>query len=90
MATSWLFTHVSGEFYATENFCPHKGGPLAEGSLCGHTRHPTRAARVGTPLIECGWHGWQFDVRSGESLTAGDRVETYRVVIEDRVIEIEV
>jgi nitrite reductase/ring-hydroxylating ferredoxin subunit len=45
---------------------------------------------VGTPLIECGWHGWQFDVRSGENLTAGDRLGIYRVIIEDGVIEIEV
>jgi nitrite reductase/ring-hydroxylating ferredoxin subunit len=69
--------NVSGEFYATENCCPHKGAPLAEGSLCGH-------------IIECGWHGWQFDVRSGECLTAGDRLETYGVIIEDGVIKIEV
>jgi nitrite reductase/ring-hydroxylating ferredoxin subunit len=69
--------NVAGEFYATANFCPHKGAPLAEGSLCGH-------------IIECAWHGWQFDVRSGEGLTARDRLETYSVVIEDGVIKVEV
>ena len=26
--------NVNGEFYATENFCPHKGAPLAAGTLC--------------------------------------------------------
>ena len=28
--------NVDGEYYATENFCPHKGAPLSEGALCGH------------------------------------------------------
>src|SRR6187549_1238243 len=54
--------NVDGEFYATENFCPHKGAPLSEGTLCGH-------------IVECGWHGWQFDVRSGECLTVNERIK---------------
>ena len=69
--------NVEGEFHATDNFCPHKGAPLAEGTLCGHT-------------IECGWHGWQFDVRTGQCLITSERVEVYRVVIEEEVIKIEV
>jgi nitrite reductase/ring-hydroxylating ferredoxin subunit len=67
--------NVDGEFYATENFCPHKGAPLAEGLLCGH-------------VIECGFHGWQFDVRSGECLTVRERLATYEVVVEDGLIKI--
>ena len=47
--------NVAGRFYAVENFCPHKGAPLAEGNLCGHT-------------VECDWHGWRFDVRTGDCL----------------------
>jgi 3-phenylpropionate/trans-cinnamate dioxygenase ferredoxin subunit len=67
--------HVNGEFYATENFCPHKGAALAEGTLCEH-------------VIECEWHGWQFDVRTGECLTVAERIETYEVVVEEGVIKI--
>ncbi|MEP6569046.1 MAG: Rieske 2Fe-2S domain-containing protein [Acidobacteriota bacterium] len=67
--------HVNSEFYATENFCPHKGAPLAEGNLCGH-------------VIECDWHGWQFDVRTGECLTVTEKIETYEVMIEEGVIKI--
>jgi nitrite reductase/ring-hydroxylating ferredoxin subunit len=66
---------VNGEFYATENFCPHKGAPLAEGTLCGH-------------VIECDWHGWQFDVRTGECLTVTEKIETYAAVVEDGVVKI--
>ena len=68
--------NVDGKFYATENFCPHKGAPLAEGSLCGHT-------------IQCDWHGWQFDVRTGRCLTttSGD-IEAFEVSIEDGWIRV--
>ena len=68
--------NVDGEFYATENFCPHKGAPLHEGTLCGH-------------IVECGWHGWQFDVRSGECLTVRDRIRTYTVFVEYDLVKIE-
>lgn len=67
--------NVNGEFYATENFCPHKGAPLADGILCEH-------------VIECGFHGWQFDVRTGECLTLVEKIETYEVVVEDGLIRI--
>jgi nitrite reductase/ring-hydroxylating ferredoxin subunit len=67
--------NVDGEFYATSNFCPHKGAPLAEGRLCGY-------------VIECALHGWQFDVRSGAGLTMNEPVERYRVVVEEGVVKV--
>ena len=67
--------NVDGEYYATENFCPHKGALLSEGELCGH-------------VIECWWHGWQFDVRTGECLTVPERIRTYQVLVEDNLIKI--
>jgi nitrite reductase/ring-hydroxylating ferredoxin subunit len=69
--------NVNGEFYATENFCPHRGASLAEGILCGH-------------IVECGWHGWQFDVRTGECLTVTEKLKTYKVTTEEAVIKVEV
>jgi 3-phenylpropionate/trans-cinnamate dioxygenase ferredoxin subunit len=67
--------NVDGEFYATQNFCPHKGAPLSAGILCKHT-------------IECEWHGWQFDVRTGECLTVSEKLKTYEVVVEGGLIRI--
>src|SRR4051794_7668600 len=67
--------NVDGEFYATENSCPHRGAPLTEGVLCGH-------------IVECGLHGWQFDVRSGECLTVPDRIRTYSVRVEDDLLNV--
>jgi nitrite reductase/ring-hydroxylating ferredoxin subunit len=45
--------NVGGSFYAVDNTCPHAGGPLGEGHLTGDA-------------VECPWHGWQFNVRTGE------------------------
>jgi nitrite reductase (NADH) small subunit len=68
--------NVAGQFHAIENFCPHRGAPLAEGNLCAHT-------------VECDWHGWRFDVRTGACLTNPTHaVETYEVVIDDGWIKI--
>jgi nitrite reductase/ring-hydroxylating ferredoxin subunit len=67
---------VDGEYYAIDNFCPHKGAPLSEGVLCGY-------------VIECALHGWQFDVRTGECLTVPERIRTYRVTNVDGVLTVE-
>lgn len=42
-----------GEYRAFESNCPHRGGPLADGSLHGQA-------------VVCPWHGFRFDLRSGE------------------------
>jgi nitrite reductase/ring-hydroxylating ferredoxin subunit len=44
--------HTNDGFFATDNTCPHRGGPLAEGDLVGNE-------------ITCPWHLWGFDVVSG-------------------------
>jgi nitrite reductase (NADH) small subunit len=75
--TELALYNIDGEFYAIENFCPHKGAPLADGHLCGHT-------------VECDWHGWRFDLRTGECVTNRGAVETYEVIIEDGWIKIQV
>lgn len=45
--------NCEGMFYAIDNTCKHRGGPLGEGSLSGTT-------------VTCPWHGWEYDVSSGE------------------------
>jgi nitrite reductase/ring-hydroxylating ferredoxin subunit len=68
--------NVDGEYYAIDNFCPHKGAPLSDGALCGH-------------VVECSLHGWQFDVRTGECLTVPERIRTYRVKKENGLLKID-
>lgn len=45
--------HVDGTFHALDGVCPHAGGPLADGKLTGC-------------MVTCPWHGWQFDVATGQ------------------------
>jgi len=49
---SVAISHTARGFFATDNTCPHRGGPLSEGDLIGDE-------------IICPWHLWGFDVRSG-------------------------
>jgi nitrite reductase (NADH) small subunit len=44
---------VDGRFYALDGICPHQGGPLGRGTVCGG-------------IVTCPWHGWQFDVVTGQ------------------------
>lgn len=68
--------NVGGTFHAIENFCPHKGYPLADSRLYGN-------------IVECDLHGWRFDVRSGECFTKKScSLESYEVKIEDGLIKI--
>lgn len=69
--------NVDGAFYAIDNECPHRGGPLGEGELEGC-------------VVTCPWHAWQFDLRSGESLTDDSRVTTYPVKQEGPDLFVEV
>ncbi|MEP7076105.1 MAG: Rieske 2Fe-2S domain-containing protein [Acidobacteriota bacterium] len=70
--------NVKGEFYAIENFCPHRGLPLANSPVHGHK-------------VECEHHGWRFDLRDGRCLKKRKcSVESYEVVVEDGWIKIKV
>lgn len=63
--------NLDGEFHAVTNVCPHQRAPLCEGTLSGTTRadgvKDVEWERDGEILV-CPWHGWEFDVTSGESV----------------------
>lgn len=66
----------NGKFYALENFCPHKGVPLAD-------------SKLKASYVECDLHGWKFDLTTGECYTKKScSIEAYEVVIEDDFIKI--
>ncbi len=68
---------VGDEFYALDGLCPHAGGPLGEGCLTG-----TR--------VTCPWHGWQFDVTTGQHCLAPNIVHTtFPVIVEDGSVFVE-
>lgn len=45
--------NINSQFYALENVCPHQGGPLGEGD-------------IEDGCVTCPWHGWQFNVETGD------------------------
>ena len=62
--------NVNGEFYALANRCPHEGGPLCGGLITGIALsdgpNQYKIARKGE-FIRCPWHGWEFDIKTGQS-----------------------
>jgi nitrite reductase (NADH) small subunit len=63
-----VFRCRSGEVFATSAECPHRGGPLADGLVGGHS-------------VICPMHGFAFDLRTGEAPGREcARLETHRVV----------
>jgi len=62
--------NVSGEFYAIRNRCAHQGGPLCEGLLTGFLDSDAPGEYTYTrkgEVLRCPWHGWEFDVKTGQS-----------------------
>ena len=79
--------HVKGEFYAIRNRCPHQGGSLCEGRLTGlltATQPGDYAYSRQGEILRCPWHGWEFDVKTGQSWfdPAQVRVRSYKVSVE--------
>ena len=48
--------NYEGTFYAMDNTCKHRGGPLGEG-------------RLSEKRVTCPWHGWEYDVTTGACQT---------------------
>ena len=62
--------NCEGVFYAVDNTCVHRGGPLGEGSLSGTT-------------VTCPWHGWGYDVATGACQTnPAAKVQRFDVTVE--------
>jgi nitrite reductase (NADH) small subunit len=39
-------------FFAMDNLCLHRAGPLCDGLIVGG-------------VVHCPWHGWSYEIRSG-------------------------
>ncbi|HEX6386144.1 MAG TPA: Rieske (2Fe-2S) protein [Anaerolineae bacterium] len=79
--------NVGGRFYALLNYCPHNGGALCRGPVTGTTlptdKYEYVYGREGA-ILRCAWHGWEFDIATGESLIDPHiRARTYPVSVEN-------
>jgi nitrite reductase/ring-hydroxylating ferredoxin subunit len=69
--------NVDGTFYAIDNECVHRGGPLGEGELRG-------------TVVECPWHGWTYDVTTGRCTSNPTAcVKSYRVTIDGPDVKVQ-
>lgn len=69
--------NVNGQFFAIDNSCAHRQGPLGEGELDDKT-------------VTCPLHGWQYNVTNGECVMPGmAHVPTYKVTIKEDQVFVE-
>jgi nitrite reductase (NADH) small subunit len=70
--------NVGGKFHAIDNTCPHQGGPLGEGVLEGNH-------------VVCPWHGWRFDVTTGQCGTIPTiKQDVFECVVEGDEVKVKV
>ncbi len=69
--------NVGGTYYAIDNTCAHRGGPLGEGELDG-------------TIVTCPWHGWRWDVTTGANANnPAIKVPCFPVMVEQGEIFVE-
>ncbi len=73
-----VLARVRDTVYALGDVCAHRGGPLSDGKLNGNR-------------LACPWHGWMYDVRTGQCLFPGRgaSVPVYPVRIDAGAIFVE-
>ena len=70
--------HCEGGFYAVQGHCLHLQGPLGEGRLDGC-------------VLTCPWHGWQYDVRTGQNeFDLAIQLRTYDVQVANSDVRVRV
>ncbi|MBI2207742.1 MAG: Rieske 2Fe-2S domain-containing protein [Candidatus Rokubacteria bacterium] len=66
--------NVDGRFFAVDNRCLHRGGPLGEGPLEGS-------------VVTCPWHAWRFDVTTGANVNnPAVKVACFPVSVENETV----
>ncbi len=70
---------VGTNYYAIDNTCTHRGGPLAEGTLVGEE-------------VICPWHGAHFNVKTGAVCAppAREGVKSFAVRVNGNDLEVEI
>ena len=71
--------NLGDRFHAVENRCPHRGGPLADGIICG-------------PAVVCPLHAWKFSLETGEgtsSASAASCVASFATRVDNGIVSVE-
>jgi nitrite reductase (NADH) small subunit len=76
--------NLGDRLVAYRNLCPHQGAPVCTGRVGGTTLPSAPGEYVygrHGRILHCPWHGWQFDLDTGEALF-GHRVRLAPVEVE--------
>lgn len=67
---------LGDDFFALDNLCLHRGGPLCEGPIAHN-------------VVTCPWHGWSYEIKTG-TMVQDPRVgvSKHEVRIEGEVISV--
>jgi nitrite reductase/ring-hydroxylating ferredoxin subunit len=79
--------NIDGEFRALRDVCPHQGAELSSGAVvCAVTADSPGGYEIdlARTLVRCPWHGWEFDLATGQSWCDPKRQRTkpYPVSVE--------
>jgi nitrite reductase/ring-hydroxylating ferredoxin subunit len=72
-----VLANVNGAIYAFSGLCSHADGPLGKGKLRGG-------------VVECPFHGGQFEIRTGRAVMvpATEDIQTFAVRIDGDAIQV--
>lgn len=69
--------NVDGEYYAFLNRCPHRGAELCKGAILAKLesdRPGDLRLDSSQKYLACPWHGWEFDLVTGQSWVSPDNM----------------
>ena len=85
--------NTGSRIVAVLNLCPHEFAPVCQGKQ-GGTTLPSQPGEFiwgrENEILRCPWHGWEFDLHSGQCLTGRSKLRRYPVVIRDNGIYVEI
>lgn len=78
--------NVGGTYFALRNRCPHQGAALCEGpvgSFIASSGPGDYVVSRAGEMLRCPWHGWEFDLKTGQSWfdPRRVRVKSYDVAV---------
>ncbi len=78
---------IKDEYFALRDKCPHRGGSICSGPVTGtalpvdiNVEGPKFVYAHENELIRCSWHGWEFEIRTGQCL-ADERLKARKVEV---------
>jgi nitrite reductase (NADH) small subunit len=71
-----LFHLADGTWRAIDDYCPHMGASLAEGTVCDG-------------VVQCPWHAWEFSLETGKWVNSPKlKIACYDVYVEGDEVKV--